>query len=39
MFLGMQVTWWIPFLAVTPVALLPGMWMSNLGGNIVFKST
>ena len=33
-FLGMRVMWWAPFSAVTLVALLLGMWKSNLGGTL-----
>lgn len=33
-FFVMRVTWWVPFSAVTLVALLLGMWKSNLGGTL-----
>lgn len=33
-FFVMLVTWWVPFSAVTLVALLLGMWKSNVGGTI-----
>lgn len=31
---GVRVTWWVPFSLVTLLALLPGMWKSNLGGTL-----